>query len=229
MFGHIEQFDLHGGDFVEYVERLNQYFLANGIEELSKKRAMFITLIGTETYSLLRNLLAPRKPFDVAYNDLVRTLTEHLTPKTVVIAERFKFYERRQRDDESVCDFVAELRRLASKCEFGYFLEDALRDRLVCGLRDVKVRKRLLIEHDLTLVKAIEISKSLEGVELEIKVMGEGMSSVKTEDVHKMKPTVVKKRCFRCGDESHLANQCFTYFTNFNVTAIFFKLPYWLH
>ena len=39
--------------------------------------------------------------------------------------------------------FEAELRKLASRCEFGEGLEDALRDRLVCGLREEVHRKRL--------------------------------------------------------------------------------------
>jgi len=33
-----------------------------------------------------------------------------------------------------IAEYVAELRSLAAHCDFGDYLEEALRDRLVCGL-----------------------------------------------------------------------------------------------
>ena len=37
------------------------------------------------------------------------------------MAERYKFYNRKQMLNESVAEYEAELRRLASKCEFTSF------------------------------------------------------------------------------------------------------------
>ena len=51
---------------------------------------------------------------------------------------------------------MAKLRHLASTCDFGRFLYQALRDRLVCGLRNAATQKRLLVEADLTLNRAVE-------------------------------------------------------------------------
>ena len=50
-------------------------------------------------------------------------LKRHFDPKPLVIAERFWFYQRSQKATESIADFVADLRRLSIKCEFGEFLE----------------------------------------------------------------------------------------------------------
>ena len=50
-----------------------------------------------------------------------------------MIAERFKFYQRSQGSGESVSDFMASLRKLASRCKLETFLSEALRDRFVCG------------------------------------------------------------------------------------------------
>ena len=61
-----------------------------------------------------------------------------------------------------VAQFVVELKRLALKCEFGTFLEEALRDRLVCGLKSVQIQKKLLAERDLTFKKAFETAQSME-------------------------------------------------------------------
>ena len=44
-------------------------------------------------------------------------------------------------------------------------LHKALRDRLVCGLRNDTTQKRLLSEADLTLAKAVQIASSMESAE----------------------------------------------------------------
>ena len=58
--------------------------------------------------------------------------------------------------------YVAELRRLATHCAFEAYLEEALRDRLVCGLRSENTQKRLLSKADLTLPRAVEVAQSME-------------------------------------------------------------------
>ena len=84
----------------------------------------------------------------------------------MVIAERFYFHRRSQVAGESVAEYIAELRRLATNYEFGEYLEQALRDRLVCGLKHEPTQKRLLSEAMLSLAKAIEIAQSVEAAEM---------------------------------------------------------------
>ena len=54
---------------------------------------------------------------------------------TLVIAERFNFHRRYQQQGESVSEFAAELKKQSLNCKFETHLDEALRDRLVCGLR----------------------------------------------------------------------------------------------
>jgi len=60
---------------------------------------------------------------------------------------------------------MAELRTLADKCEFGTYLSEALRDRLVCGLRSEAIWRRLQTE-DLTLEKAYSTAHGMEAAQL---------------------------------------------------------------
>ena len=53
LFGGLEPFDLRNGNFAEYLERLEQYFITNGVDNNERKAAIFITMIGKEAYSLL--------------------------------------------------------------------------------------------------------------------------------------------------------------------------------
>ena len=58
---------------------------------------------------------------------------------------------------DTVSEYVAELRRLATTCEFGTFLNEALCDRLVCGLKEEAMQRRLLAEPSLDLLKSMEL------------------------------------------------------------------------
>ena len=81
-----------------------------------------------------------------------------------IIAERFKFHKRNQLTTESVDAYLAELRYLAARCEFGLSLDEALRDHLVFGLTDESVQKSLLSVRALTLATAVEKAKSVEAI-----------------------------------------------------------------
>ena len=117
--GRVEEFDGNRDDWPEYVERVEHFFLANGIESAEKKRAVFLSVIGPSTHKTLRNLVSPDKPGDKPYKDLVATLSKHFKPAPSEIVERFKFHSRSRLPGESVAAFVAELRALAEFCNFG--------------------------------------------------------------------------------------------------------------
>lgn len=118
--------------------------------------------LGSTTYGLLRSLLAPTNPKDKSFAQLAVVLQKHLEPKPNVIAERFKFHHRNQQQGELVGDYVAELRRLASRCSFVDYLTEVLQDRLFCGLRSESTQKKLLAEEDLTLDRAVAVAQSME-------------------------------------------------------------------
>ena len=69
--GSIESYNSEREEWSSYTERFDQYALANGIEEEKKIVAVFLTVVGPETYSLLRDLLTPARPSDLKYKELV--------------------------------------------------------------------------------------------------------------------------------------------------------------
>eukprot|EP00731_Ephydatia_muelleri_P034546 Em0065g7a len=107
---------------------------------------------------------------------------------------------------------MAQLRRLATHCQFGGFLEEALRDRLVCGLRNHSIQRRLLSESNLSLQKAVEVSTAMEAAELNSKTISTSSVTEEVKQVSSSTSTSVngpKKKpvCFRCGGP-HLATSC---------------------
>ena len=48
-----------GADFEAYAEQLEFFFVANGVTESKKKKAVLLTNLLTETYQLAKDLMAP--------------------------------------------------------------------------------------------------------------------------------------------------------------------------
>ena len=79
----MEPFDYESGDdWPTYVERLEKYLLANNVTKENKKVAVMVTVMGAKAYSRLRNLVAPDKPADKKFSELVKTLKDHLKSET---------------------------------------------------------------------------------------------------------------------------------------------------
>ena len=108
--------------------------------------------IGPESYKLLKNICEPAKPKDKTYAQLVKYLKDHYHPEPIVIAERHRFWTAHQGENEGVAEYIVRLKKLASTCSFGTFLDDALRDRLVSGLHPklIRTQRQLLTVRDLT-------------------------------------------------------------------------------
>lgn len=176
LIGSIEHFK-SGDDFKSYMERMEQFFIVNEVPE-NRKVAMFITLIGPESYGILKDLISPESPANQTYARLVETLTKHYSPTKLVIAERYVFYKCLQKPEQSLREFIIEIRNLAQSCEFGEFLSQALRDKFVCGVRSEHIQRRLLTEAELTFEKAISIAKGMESADKQSKLLQPASSNV---------------------------------------------------
>ena len=67
--------------------------------------------------------------------------------------ERHLFHTRKQGRPQSINSFVADLKNIARKCEFGELKKHLIKDRIVCGIQSDAVRK-IFRETGLTLEKS---------------------------------------------------------------------------
>ncbi|UYV80096.1 K02A2.6-like, partial [Cordylochernes scorpioides] len=105
-FGNIENFDPSKPEkWTTYVERMIFFFLANGIEKITQKKAIFLTLIGPETYALARSLAAPKDLAHVNYEEILTILTGHFCPKPNVIVQRYHFNKHKRLLSEAALTF----------------------------------------------------------------------------------------------------------------------------
>ena len=145
-------------------DRMELMFVANDVKP-AQQVATLLTLVGSETYGILKDLITPAKPKDKTYEELCAALEKHFSPPTLTLAERFKFGVRNQKPEESIGDFAKALRRLTTKCNFGNYLDDALCLRFVCGLRDTSTPKRLLVIKDPTFKDVLDTAIKCESAE----------------------------------------------------------------
>ena len=209
VLGKIDEFNQHKEEWPQYVERLGFFFIANSITTIEKKRAVFLSVVGAATYKVLRNLISPELPSEKSYDELVSVLEQHYNHAPSEIVERFRFYCRTRKPGESVANFLAQLRSLAARCNYGDTLENMLRDRLVCGINDDSIQKRLLAEPNLTYKRAVELARGLETADRNVKLLKSGATSHIKREISLQESPIVNRVasnkgstaviCYRCG------------------------------
>lgn len=166
-FGRLESFDSSSEQWDQYIERLEHFFEANDIPldttQVKRRRAILLSVCGSKVYKQMSSLLAPEKSKDKEIDELVSLMKNYFSPKPSVIVQRTKFYTRNRQLGESITDYVAELRSMCEDCRLGTFLDEMLRDKLVVGVNDDNIQRRLLAEKDtITFNEALNIALNME-------------------------------------------------------------------
>ena len=101
--GHVAEFDPYTESLNTYLDKINEYFVANNIGVPAKytdasrlaadrqKAAALNSIIGKAAYSVLNDLTKPDKPSTKTFAELCILLHNHYQPKTKEVAETFKF------------------------------------------------------------------------------------------------------------------------------------------
>ena len=109
---------------------------------------------------------------------------------------------------------------MATHCQLAGYLDEALRDRFVCGIRSEAIQRSLLTEKDLTLARAIEVAQGMEAAENNVKILKGHSDDLPMQRIHaqqgvasngpskKQGVTVFGKPCQRCGKKNHLPADC---------------------
>ena len=171
--GQIELFDSRKDKWDSWSRRFDQWLsispYATGDEADNKKRAAFCTFIDSETFKLLCTLCTPKKPEECTYVELKDKLNKQFRTKKLVLAECYPFYAYKQHKKQSLSEYLAELRRLASTCQWSEgYLADNLRDKFVMGLRNERILQQLLTQdHTKSLNELFQLATTIEAAEQE--------------------------------------------------------------
>jgi len=119
-----------------------------------------------------------------------------------IVHESYKFNTRCQSHEENVDAFYSELRALADKCGFNFRpatneapapFDEMLGDRIVLGIRDDSLRKKLISQgNTVTLDQAVRICRSSEVTSTVMQSVTKGASSGSVDAINKAQSSYPK-------------------------------------
>lgn len=170
--------------------------------------ATFLTCIGADALDIYDTFVFEDDEEKDDPTVVLQKFEAHCVGATNETYERYIFNQREQEPGERIEAYVTALRRLSKTCNYGVLEDSLIRDRIVIGIQDGTVRKRLLQEANLTLKKCIDICRAAE-------TTSHQMKTLKHEEVHAVKTTssrspVAKTReaqCKFCGKQHVLLKE----------------------
>lgn len=209
----IDPFDREKTKWARWVKRLEGAFRMFGVPD-NRKKDYLLHYMGAPTYDLLCDHVTPAEPEDKTYQELVTTMGAFFDPEPLEMVEVWKFRSRKQKEGETIMEFITELQRDAKFCKFEGYLEKELRNQLVFGMRSKRIRSRLIEEKNLTFDKAKEIAVSMEasGEGAEVLERKHEVNYTERTTMHRGSGRKVtnhtNRKCYRCGSGAHLASVC---------------------
>ncbi len=217
----IDQLDVNScaGEIEEYLARFS--FWQDAHEDMSGKAAKgaFLSVIGGPAFSLVSTLVFPKTLQEATLQEIKDALLHHFKPVNFEASERAKFNTLSRSPSESIRSYVLQLQKQAATCNFGAELDNHLRDRLIAGINDVALQKRMLLEERPTFSslrtlceKCEELDKAVEQSAVLLHRCQNGTNrskQVHTVSLPSSNPFKPKapKSCFSCGG-SHLRINC---------------------
>ena len=149
-------------------QRFEQFRVASGLIDRSEGRQISTLLysMGPEAQDVLETTGIDEENRGV-YDSVIASFDEYFGVRRNIIFERAQFNSRKQQPGESAEQYILALYTLAGRC--GYASreqkEQDIRDRLVIGIRDAQLSKRLQLTADLDLTKAKKMILQTEAVQ----------------------------------------------------------------
>lgn len=186
----LEKMDLTDPAGVEnWHERFELYVITNDRIDGSNQTPFYLTMVGKEAYDLLKDLAYPEAPRSKTVKELQGLLMAYLRPVHFETTERARFHNISRRADEPLREFLLRLQRQASKCNFGDQLTIQLRDRIVAGVNDQDIQKRLLREPQLTYDKAKSLLETWDDINIAVGSQCTQLANVHFHERSKKKPS----------------------------------------
>ena len=171
-------------NFIKFRSRWQSYYVLSRLSNESEEfqRALLLYTAGSDATRVVESseLYANNQSCET----ILRVLEQYCVGERNIIHERYKFNSRSQLPGETFDAFYADLRSLLNKCHINYRpadehspspADEMLRDRLVLGIRDDGMRKKLISQgNTLTLEVAVRMCRSSEVTSSAMKAMSTG-------------------------------------------------------
>lgn len=207
-----------------WYQKYKIYMQASGLDSKSEERqvAVLLHVIGDQGQEKFST-------FDLSDTDkksikkVIEAFENFCIPKANETVERFLFFTRSQEEGENFTNFLTDLKKLSASCGFGNLKDSLIKDRIVIGIHDEDLQRRLLKEEELNLEKCVSMCKTAELAKHQVKIINDENNKIhilrtrSTEKDNKESRERVanhqqpqSRNCSRCGGV-HKPRQCPAY------------------
>lgn len=207
-----KKLNLHDGNVAENWKKFRSawtnYEIAAGFEAKTNKVrvAALLSVIGDDGVELYETFTWEDDEDKQKIYEVLDAFENYCTPRANILFETYRFSSRRQECNESIDSYVTALRRLAEGCNFTD-KDRRIRDQVVIGLKDDRIRERLLREQDPDLRKVMTVVRATETAEQQMKIMTKEMEVSKVCKMPKS-PRKIPKKDFRQHSNSQTELDC---------------------
>ena len=148
----------------DFHTQFNIFMLAAGLDDESdgRKNALLLSCMGKQSLVIF-------KSFDVEvstiqHKDLIKKFQSHFSPKVNVTVERLTLFNRRQKINESLEDFLTALKNLSKHCQLDTLRESIVKDLFIGGMNssNEKIKIELLQSSEQDLTKIFNLAQTLQ-------------------------------------------------------------------
>ena len=137
-------------EWSRWKRRFEQFRIASGLSKKSDERqaSTLLYCLGLDAEDVLTTATISTENRK-KYKKVLEKFDEFFAVRRNVIFERTCFNRCTQQEGESAGDYITALHQLADTCEYGDIKAEMICNRLVVGIRDESLSKRLQIESNL--------------------------------------------------------------------------------
>jgi hypothetical protein len=222
------------GNFEKFEKQWKDYLVACDLEKSSedKKVAILRLVLGEEALEVLETLVMPLTANEVLTpKKILEELKKAIVPTDNLIHSRYNFSLLSQ-GDEKFAEFLVKARQMNKECDWNKLSETSLEDemlkgKLICGIKNEKLRKQFLMDKKVTLLQVVEKCKISEETDERIastaQTASTNINKLAFSDPsnngkckfcgleHPMKKILCpanNKICNKCGEKGHFATRC---------------------
>ena len=223
-----QKFSFMASEWPDWINEFKRFRTATKLnkEEGEVQRDSFLYAMGVKEAEKIMKTFTFQDGEDTDFTVLEKKFTDHFVPRVNIRHERAIFCARSQQTGETVEHFVRDLHALVSTCNYADS-DDQILDRIVQGVSDPQVRRKLQLTDGLTLHKAVEIAQQYELIKTQEKERSgnveEAISSRGRGKYHKRgrsrgrgrfqnfdskKSSSSNHKCSRCNGDHQQSDRC---------------------
>lgn len=166
------------------------------------KTALLLSVAGEDALEVFNNFAFLENESKEDYATVTSKFEAYCRQQQNEVYERYVFRSRTQAEGEPFEHFARDLRRLARSCNFGTLSDSMVRDQIVFGTVNPKLREKMLKVKDLTLQKAEDLCKADEVCAEQNNAWADTVKEVAPIKMHPQGKCAACEQCSECAEES---------------------------